>query len=182
MHMADFKKTVAITFDLEDKGEVTNTPGDKGGLTKWGISAAAYPNVDIRNLTREGAEALYKADYWNIGKNDYLSQLPFPVAFLLFDWRVTSSPKPVYKTFQSTCGLVGAKNVDGIFGGGTLAAFMNKVKLDRPGAEDRVRDFCIEFTEARAQYYKSLNDPKFDNGWRNRAIRALGHAFYNWQR
>lgn len=181
MHMADFKKTVAVTFNLEDKGTVTNTPGDKGGLTKWGISAAAHPEVDIRNLTREGAEAIYKADYWNVGKNDYLSQLPFPVAFLLFDWRVTTSPKPVYKAFQSVCGLTGEAR-DGIFGKNTLAAFMKLARLEQPGAEDRVRDFCIAFTEARAQYYDDLNDPKFDDGWRNRAIRALGHAFYNWKR
>lgn len=38
---------------------------DSGGLTKYGISQNAYPNLDIRNLTREQAVEIYKRDYWN---------------------------------------------------------------------------------------------------------------------
>jgi hypothetical protein len=36
---------------------------DTGGLTKWGISSNANPNVDIANLTREQAIQIYKDKY-----------------------------------------------------------------------------------------------------------------------
>jgi lysozyme family protein len=37
---------------------------DSGGLTKWGISQAAYPLLDIKSLTRDDAVVIYKRDYW----------------------------------------------------------------------------------------------------------------------
>lgn len=41
-----------------------NDPKDPGGETKYGISKRAYPGVDIKNLTLEGAKAIYLRDYW----------------------------------------------------------------------------------------------------------------------
>jgi lysozyme family protein len=56
-----------LSVDARDPGNWTGGAIDKGELrgTKFGISAAAYPTVDIRNLTPEAAAELTRADYWN---------------------------------------------------------------------------------------------------------------------
>ena len=36
-----------------------NVSGDSGGVTKYGIDASSHPGVDIRNLSRSGAIAIY---------------------------------------------------------------------------------------------------------------------------
>lgn len=56
---------VAMAFVRKWEGGYVNDPDDPGGETKYGISKRAYPNEDIKNLTRERAEYLYKRDYWD---------------------------------------------------------------------------------------------------------------------
>jgi len=45
-------------------GGYTNDPVDPGGETKWGISKRAYPDIDIKSLTKEEALLIYERDYW----------------------------------------------------------------------------------------------------------------------
>lgn len=60
----------AVTAVIEEEtggdpnGALTNDPNDPGGVTKWGISKRSHPSVDVPNLTRDQAIALYKAEYW----------------------------------------------------------------------------------------------------------------------
>lgn len=56
---------VAMAFVRKWEGGYVNDPDDPGGETKYGISKRAYPKEDIKNLTRERAEFLYKRDYWD---------------------------------------------------------------------------------------------------------------------
>lgn len=58
--MSNFEK--AMEFILKWEGGITT---DTGGLTKYGISQNAYPDLDIENLTVEQAKAIYKEDYWD---------------------------------------------------------------------------------------------------------------------
>lgn len=51
-----------IAFVFESEGGLSEDPNDKGGTTKFGISQRAYPNVDIKNLTRQQAELIYRSD------------------------------------------------------------------------------------------------------------------------
>jgi lysozyme family protein len=61
--MSYFDKAFEAVVGIE--AEYTpGIPGDPGGETKYGISKRAYPEVDIKNLTLEGAKALYLRDYW----------------------------------------------------------------------------------------------------------------------
>lgn len=48
-----------------EDGGYTNDPVDPGGETKFGISKKAYPDIDIKSLTKEEAFRLYEKDYWN---------------------------------------------------------------------------------------------------------------------
>ena len=49
---------------LHHEGGYVNDPQDPGGETKFGISKRAYPNVDIKNLSRKQAIKIYYDDYW----------------------------------------------------------------------------------------------------------------------
>jgi lysozyme family protein len=60
---------------------VENVPGDAGGLTKYGIDARSHPGINIANLTRDKAIAIYD-DEWN-WRN--LDALPEKLAIALFD-------------------------------------------------------------------------------------------------
>ena len=59
------------TFDeiievvLEHEGGYVNDPHDAGGETNFGIAKRWYPDVDIKNLTKEQAKKIYHQDYWS---------------------------------------------------------------------------------------------------------------------
>lgn len=55
----------AVNAVLGEEGGYVNNPADPGGETNFGISKRAFPNVDIKNLTREAAMGLYKTHYWD---------------------------------------------------------------------------------------------------------------------
>lgn len=56
---------IAVEEVLGLEGGYVNNPADPGGETNWGISKKAFPNVDIKNLSRNAAKDLYKAHYWD---------------------------------------------------------------------------------------------------------------------
>lgn len=71
-----------------------NWTGGKVGVgvnkgTKFGIAANTYPNLDIRNLTREQADAIYIRDYWPKAWGD-----DWPMGFdqITYDATVNSGP------------------------------------------------------------------------------------------
>jgi len=59
----DFTKAVDDLIDNWEGGYVDD-PKDPGGETKYGISRAQYPKLDIKDLTRDQAIDIYYRDYW----------------------------------------------------------------------------------------------------------------------
>lgn len=47
--------------DANNSGAITS---DTGGKTKYGVSHAAYPSLDIKSLTLVNAYKLYQTDFW----------------------------------------------------------------------------------------------------------------------
>ena len=72
----------AINRILAHEGGYVNDRFDPGGETRYGISKRAYPSVDIKNLTRDGAKALYHRDYWQAIQGDELHPA---IAFQVMD-------------------------------------------------------------------------------------------------
>lgn len=105
-----------FTLDPDDTGNWTGRARGKGLLkgTKYGISAASYPALDIKNLTLEEAEAIYKRDYWQKYKIDYL---PEHVRLHFFDVCVNSGYSRAVKILQRAAGIA----ADGVFGADTKA-------------------------------------------------------------
>lgn len=86
--------------------------------TKYGISAAAYPTLDIAGLSLEGARIIYRRDYWDRVHGD---SLPPALALLTFDAAVNSGPDRAIRWLQSALRV----GVDGLIGPITLAAAHN---------------------------------------------------------
>ncbi len=63
--MADFMTAIAVV--LANEGGYSNDPNDPGGETNFGISKRSFPDVDIKNLTRDGAIAIYEKNFWRFG-------------------------------------------------------------------------------------------------------------------
>ena len=61
--MAEFK--AAFQLVIANEGEYVNDPQDPGGETKFGISKRSYPQLDIKNLTIDQAQNIYKTDFWD---------------------------------------------------------------------------------------------------------------------
>ena len=117
----------AFKVVVGEEGGYTNNPADPGNWTggrcnagkcagtKFGISAAAYPHLDIADLQLDEAKAIYKSDYWDRVCCD---QLPPAIALLVFDASVNSGPDRAARWLQTALNV----KVDGAVGPVTLAA------------------------------------------------------------
>lgn len=151
---------ICFEFTLNEEGGLSNDKYDAGGKTKYGISHAAYPELDIENLTIEDAKAIYERDYWN---KVYGEELPLPLALYTFDVAVNSGPHRAITMLQS---VVGAKQ-DGVLGAKTLES-VGRANL--PLAVE-------QFHNAREAYFRSR--PTFDHfgrGWLKRNNRCRDFA------
>ncbi|HEX3101088.1 MAG TPA: glycosyl hydrolase 108 family protein [Pyrinomonadaceae bacterium] len=78
--MSNFETAIAAL--LKNEGGYVNNPADKGGETKYGIAKKWHPEVDIKNLTVDGAKAIYKSDYWNPNNFDGINDAEIATAAL----------------------------------------------------------------------------------------------------
>lgn len=143
---------------LGHEGGYSNDPNDPGGETNWGISRRAYPDVDIRGLTREAAKAIYLLDYWE-PLGDALPAIKFQV----FDFAVNGGLATSLRKLQSAIGVAD----DGHWGPHSAAAL---------AAMDPC-DVLMRFNAARLRYYTALKLwPKYGKGWTNRVAGNLEFA------
>ena len=106
---------VAFEWILRVEGGYVDDPKDTGGETKYGISSAAYPGMDIKNLTKEQAKNIYYNDYFIACR---CPEMPGPIGLALFDGSVNQGKDAAVKTLQKTLKL----KEDGIVGEKTLGA------------------------------------------------------------
>lgn len=108
---------------LGHEGGYVNDPNDPGGETKWGLSKRSYPNLIIKDLTREDAFNIYKRDLWDKIEAD---NLPASVAFQVFDFAVNSGIQTAIRYLQRALGVAD----DGYFGPVSKAAASNASETD----------------------------------------------------
>lgn len=125
--MAKFQTAFAITIDdNHESSRFQKDPGDSGNWTggevgkgelkgtKYGISAAQYPELDIENMTADQAASIYRETYWKQHYSDIESQ---PVANKLFDMGVLFWVATAVKVLQTVLSIP----ADGVFGPDTVA-------------------------------------------------------------
>lgn len=157
--MANFNDSLATTLRWE--GGYNDRPADKGGPTNFGISQAQYPNLDIRNLTKDEAAKIYYNDYWLKFRIAEIKNQD--LANLVFDMVVNHGQ--AVKIIQQTLSTYGKPvKIDNVMGSETIGA-LNKVFP---------YTFIPKLVAARKRYYDYLIrlDPlqvENKNGWYNRA-------------
>jgi len=159
--MSRFDEIIEVV--LEHEGGYVNDPKDPGGETNFGIAKRSHPDVDIKNLTKEGAKEIYKEVYWDKNK---VESLPEDLWHIYFDMCVNQGKSRAVKIIQRAVnGKGGSLTVDGGMGPMTIAA------IDKSRVElDRVRSY-------RVKYYADLVTRKpdlerFYFGWFKRALEV----------
>jgi hypothetical protein len=83
-----FDNAVSRTMEFEGGAGTDNN----GAAVKYGINAAANPDVDVANLTPDQAKAIYKAKYWDAIGGDDLDRTNPALAHVAFDTAVNAGP------------------------------------------------------------------------------------------
>ena len=146
----------ALPFILLHEGGYVDDPSDHGGITNFGLCQRSYPDLDIANLTRDEAIAIYQRDFWQTSWD----QLDKRVAAKVFDISVNCGLVWGPKILQRALGV----SDDGIVGPATIAA-ANKTDTDT-----LLQAMCDQMEK----HYEAIvaanpGDQKFLNGWESRA-------------
>jgi lysozyme family protein len=147
-----------LSMDPDDPGNWTGGEKGKGTLlgTKYGISAAQYPHLDIPLLRKEDAIAIYRRDYWDVIAGD---MLPPRLSLAVFDTAVNQGQGTAAKLLQASLGIT----ADGKVGPETIA----RARTVEP------EDTLVEFLSRRAvRYAKSKDFDKDGRGWMARLVRT----------
>ena len=145
---------------LKSEGGFVNHPSDPGGMTNLGVTKATWENwvgresdeAEMRGLTPEKVEPLYKKKYFDAVRGD---ELPMGLDYLMFDFAVNAGAGRAIKTLQTAVGVT----PDGGFGPMTMAA----VQAVDPN------DLIERFSQAKEDFYRSLTTfTTFGKGWLNR--------------
>lgn len=143
---------------IGNEGGYVNDPADPGGETNWGISKRSYPDVDIKNLTKEGAKAIYLRDFW-----EPLADAHPAVKFQAFDFAVNSGIQTAIRKLQAAIGVAD----DGHWGPRSAARL----------AEMDVSDVIMRYVAERLDFWRKLSTwPRFGNGWAGRAATDLRYS------
>jgi len=151
--------------DTRDSGN--RLPDGRWGCTNLGVTQAAYEYYlkrrvtmdEMKALNRETVKPFYKDGYWDPCMCSYL---PIGVDYLVFDISVNAGDDRAERLLQETVGSV----VDGEIGPKTLAA----VSAFDPKA------LIIKFSQVKAEWYKSLHNATYEQGWLNRVAEVQANA------
>ena len=149
---------VAFARLIGIEGGYTNNLADPGGETNWGISKRSYPDVDIANLTQDGAKAIYLRDFWNV-----VGDADSAVKFQVFDFAVNSGVQTALRKLQAAIGVAD----DGHWGPVSAAKLAS---LDK-------NDVLMRFLAQRFRFWVKCSAwPTMGAGWVNRGALDLEYA------
>lgn len=142
-----------------DPGNWTGGRVGKGELrgTKYGISAASYPTLNIKNLTLQDAKDIYWRDYY---VPSGASLCPPGVELVVFDAAVNTGNARARRWLQMAAGTT----PDGIIGPATRNALSSALR-------NPLR-FIQEFQAQRTWHHMKLDsmDDEYGLGWSRRLI------------
>lgn len=153
---------------LRHEGGYVNHPDDPGGRTNLGVTQRVWEEwtshpateADMRALTRQQVEPLYRQRYWAKVRGD---DLPPGVDFAVFDFAVNSGVGRAARMLQQ---VVGAQQ-DGAIGPATLMAVNAMPPL---ALIERLCDARLGFLRALPTW------PTFGKGWERRVREVRSEA------
>lgn len=143
----------------EDRGNWTSGKVGVGILkgTKYGISALAYPAMDIENMTLQQAKEIYWRDWWQPLRMD---NMPKVMRFQMFDGAINHG---MFASTQMLQRAVGAKD-DGKIGPITIGII---------AAQDH-NDTVMAYLAERLDYMANASTwAIFGKGWARRIANNL---------
>ena len=162
--MSDFKECLDLV--LKSEGGFVNHPSDPGGMTNLGVTKKVWEEfvghpvseADMRALTPEKVAPLYEQKYWKQCGDG----LPRGLNFLVFSMGINSGTGRSVKLLQQSLGCV----ADGAIGPTTRELI----------SSSDVSKLIAKFSEARREFYRSLNKPAFEKGWLSRVDKEEKEA------
>lgn len=171
----------AFKYVIENEGEQGNAiEGDRGGYTKWGITAERAKNhrciqhhfgIDPKSIDLSLAKHIYRYDYWYF---DSINDIR--IAIKLFDFGVNFGPQTGIRLAQEALNAIGFKlKVDGILGSKTAEVlnsvdpqqFLDMFEIE---ADDRYADIVVnDFIEKYGKEAFKTRQLKFLKGWLRRS-------------
>ncbi|WP_333709675.1 glycoside hydrolase family 108 protein [Malikia spinosa] len=146
-----------FTRDAKDPGNWTGGKPGAGQLkgTKFGVSAASYPHLDIEHMTLEQARSIYREDFWGV-----LGEAHPAVKFQLFDAAVNHGRANAIRFLQRAVGVAD----DGAWGAVSQAAL---TRMDH-------NDVLLRFVAHRLRFWSSLTTfDAYGRGWTRRGAENL---------
>lgn len=152
----------AIDRVLGHEGGYVNNPADPGGETNWGIAKRWHADVDIKNLTRDGAVAIYEKEFW-----DPLGEIDSALKFQMLDSAVNHGIPNTNRFLQRAVGVAD----DGV--AGPMTRMATQRFIEARGTSDALMLFLAERGEfmAKLQTFDS-----FGRGWVRRIFANLRYA------
>lgn len=142
--------------------------GDTGGRTNFGVTQRVWEEwvgresneKEMRALTKEIVEPLYKRKFWDACRCD---DLPLGIDYLVFDMAVNAGVGRSAKLLQHCVGV----SADGMIGTITITAVKAK----------DTEELIEKFSEARELFYRGLTTFNvFGRGWLNRVAHSNANA------
>jgi len=153
---------------LHHEGGYVNHPKDPGGETNMGVTKRVYEDFggtkDMKELTKEDVEPIYKKNYWDRVKGD---DLPEGLDLMIFDFAVNAGTGRAAKFIQRLVNTT----VDGGIGPNTLGKIKEYVVTY--GIEETITSYAL----MRQNYYESLSTfDTFGRGWTRRVSEVTEKA------
>jgi type VI secretion system secreted protein VgrG len=161
-----------MPFILKEEGGYSNTPGDHGGATNFGIIQSEY-NIfrhslglglqSVRMISSDEYRTIYWQSYWQ----PHCPELPAGLNLSVFNINVNGGSGRGTKLIQKCLGIA----VDGVWGNLTSLAVQSAV------GDGAVRKLIVAFHDDERQFYQAIidNNPsqhKFAADWFGRNDRC----------
>ena len=156
---------------LHHEGGYVNHPKDPGGETNLGVTKRVYEEwggtKEMKDLTIEDVEPIYKKNYWDKIKGD---DLPDGLDLCVFDFGVNAGPGRAAKFLQKLLGVT----QDGGIGPQTLGALQSAIGEDKV---TQTREMIEKYQSMRQEYYEGLSTfDTFGKGWTRRVDETTHEA------
>ena len=167
--MSNYNECLKII--LMHEGGYVNHPKDPGGETNLGVTKRVYEEFggtkDMKDLTQEDVEPIYKKNYWDKIKGD---DLPDGLDLCVFDFGVNAGPGRAAKFLQKLLGVT----QDGGIGPQTLGALQSAIGEDKV---TQTREMIEKYQSMRQEYYEGLSTfDTFGKGWTRRVEETTHEA------
>jgi lysozyme family protein len=152
---------------LKHEGGYVDHPRDPGGATNMGITIGTLrawrgkpvTKMDVMNLSKSEASAIYRKQYWDAVRGD---DLPSGLDYAVFDYTVNSGAGRAVRDLQRVLGVT----VDGQMGAITLDAIRKR----------NTRELITLYMDRRLSFLRNLRTwSTFGRGWQRRVdeVRTL---------